>query len=426
MKTSIAVCGKANAGKTSFITTLRHEYSGAIKDVHNTTTTVVDYSHNILEIILSDFPGFEKMSGVEGYLNLEKEDPIYAFKYKNIILGDEFSRREYDLLTEIKKRDIVFIVCSIENSPDASHETEIKLIQQVNPNIIAIISKTGNLEKKDRISTWKILLERMGIEDVIEFDAHFTDDKNIVRLMDHCIKHIKNPEKLNCLEKSIKLFYDNFKNQYNEIQSSFVDLMIGIRRTNTYSRDEAGLDSYFKENISSEINKGFQNYLQKITTSLGLDLEELKTLSKTINVNVSYEEKKYDKEGRNIGFWTGLVGGVASFALGPIGWVGFFVGDIAGAIIGDKIGESMVKERKYTTTINDLELTNLAKYSILTYWMASKIGYARQYGSEKGLKISINEFREFLSRIAPIQNITNFDESSLKKWFDGAIDKLEW
>lgn len=346
MKTSIAVCGKANAGKTSFITTLRHEYSGAIKDVHNTTTTVVDYSHGVLEIILSDFPGFEKMSGVEGYLNLEKEDPEYAYKYKNVILGDEFSRREYDLLSEIRKRDIVFIVCSIENSPDASHETEIKLIQQVNPNIIAIISKTGNLEKKERISTWKFLLERMGITDVIEFDAHFTDDKNIVRLMNYCIKFIKNPEQATCLEKSIEKFDENFRKQYNEIQQSFVNLIKGVRQANTYTGDEAGQDTYFKERFSAVINKEFQSYLQKITTSLGLDLEELKTLSKTININVSYEEETYDNEGRKIGFAAGLAGGVATLlALGPPGLLAFLLYDIAGAVVGDKIGETIVKKR---------------------------------------------------------------------------------
>jgi GTP-binding protein EngB required for normal cell division len=425
MKTTIAVCGKANAGKTSFITTLRRDHSGTIQDKNNTTEHIEDYPHSILEIILSDFPGFEKMDGVETYLNLEKNDPEYAIKNKNLLLVDIFSQREYEFLSEIKKRDLVFLVCSIESTPLASHETEIKLIQQVNPNIIAIISKTGNLEKRHRIEDWKFVLERRGITDVVEFDAHFTDDRNIVVLMNHCIKFIKSPEKLKTLKESINLFEENCNKKYSEIRKSFVELMKSLYKTNTYSKDESGLDNYFKEIITSDINKGFEKYLKNITSALDLDLEELKDLSKKIYVNVSYEEKKFDNEGRKIGLAAGLIGGIAALALGPIGWIGFFVGDIAGAAIGDKIGESMIKERKYTTSISNSELTSLAKYSILTYWLASKIGYARLYGTDKGLKISIEEFKEFEDRIVPIKEIQSIDGISLEKWFDEAILKLE-
>ena len=281
MKTLIAVCGRTNVGKTAFITTLRHKYSGKIRDESSTTTDITDYPHETLSIILSDFPGFEKIAAVESYLNIEKENPGLAINIRDLILKDEISKRDYELIQELKNKDLVFVVCSIENVPEASHMAEINLIKSANPNIIAIISKTGIYEKNDRINTWITFLERMGIKSHIEFDAHFDSKYKIIDLMVFVSNILPEGDKVENLKLSMGIFKNTLEKQHKRIREGFVKVISSIASLELRATLKSELNIQLS-NFKLQVSKAFELYIESITSSLGITIDEFNNITNSI------------------------------------------------------------------------------------------------------------------------------------------------
>lgn len=428
MKVSIAVCGRTNTGKTSFISTLRHEYSGEMKNEGNTTKKTFVFDHKTLNITISDMPGFEKMPAVEIFLKLQKTLPDFSEEIKNSILSDYYINRDYEILNDLKKNDIVFLVCSTDTPPDSSYETEIKLLKEINKNIIGIISKTGNVAKNDIIFLWEDLFRKYEIQNIVRFDAHFDDKNKIVQLMRTCAEYIKPKNKKDTFLSSVEKFKNLIDRQYLIVQDAFVELIQALNNTKIEIKNTNKMNPQVSNALKAKVEKDFELYRVKVAEAIGINLEDLKAAADKLNVSETILKSTYSGTGAVIGSLAGMIAVAAVISVtGPfailLGKLGFWAGMGAGSLVGD----SFVSNEKYIAQILPKDIDEFAKVCILIFWVASKFGYARAINEKDSqLKMNFVEFsNEFEQRYMRIKNIESYDDTYLRKWFNSAISEIE-
>ncbi|UZS00046.1 GTPase domain-containing protein [Chondrinema litorale] len=428
---NIAICGRTNSGKTSLISTIRDKESGIISDSSNTTKQVAKFTHEILDIQFYDFPGFEKTGNVEAFLKLVKEKPSMKECFYTTILSDEYSKRDYDNLQNLKEVDVILFICDSQTVPDASHLSELNLLREVNTNIVGIITKVTNLElnnnnyKLNRKDSWISFLHSNGITDVIDFNSHIDNKLKIIDIMNTVGKYVINTERRKTFLSNVKKLNDKYTDDTKKSSLAFHQLILGLDNLKV---DNKGVN--ISNNTSSlfqyRVKALFDKYLKNLKEIYQISFEDLDDHYNISNYNHDgYLYRNRDKEYGDVGMSIGYFSIATPLAfINPLlgiglGMAGLFAGRVAGSAIASEKDKNTVT---YITVNAELRY-QIAKRAVCLYLISSRLGYSKKVEIEHDRKkIDNYDYINVLEEKIGLLDNETIIYKKYEEWFLSAIN----
>jgi GTPase Era involved in 16S rRNA processing len=397
----IAFVGHTNVGKTTTIRTLMKQAIGEVGDRPNVTqrVTTENYTYEGLQAHFIDTPGFQEANI---YLTV-KENGIP-------IEGDLSERLKYDIAAfdAIAESDIVFFLASLDYVPDGSHEQEVKLVASSGKSIIALLNKgvrrsysDGSDKLENRVEQWRKVLNRHGIIEIFEFDAHWYISSKVAKVY-KSVERLLPEYRREIFKRGLKKFEAFHHEIYREASCLIVDCMFGCQKElsvkcrpeDNFQEKQIELATKFSEEI---IGQSFVVFLEKIsklfyevtvhTSNPGIDentanaflLTKANLDPRDILLNTGAYAGGAAVYAAAIGAVVGIVASSAlTGGLGAVGgaWLGTQVGSAIGSFLGGAVGlvDTTRTRLIYMSLPNDA-LVDIEIFCMTIVWALSQHGY---------------------------------------------------
>jgi len=443
----IAVAGHTSVGKTTLIRTLMKSKVGEIADKANVTKDKGEYTYQGLQAKFIDCPGFQNALLLLSNPKLIDNNKVEGvFVPKNCDLT--YDRRA---IKAIVGSDVVLYVASLEAVPDNSHEMELNFIQTVQPNIVAILSKShknkescGNEVVNGRISQFKSFLIEEGVKDIIEFDAHWDKPAKVNLIYDSIKKLIPN-ERRDIFEIGLNSFYARQKGIKDKVSEMYAKFIFDIKRIEVRIKQTPGKDDQIEEELQKKIFQEIVPVLNSFLKSISFFYELVTDdpITSPNEFDVKYEKSTDLKDvitsssigatvtgsisgviGAGVGaFFTGIFSG--GLAAGPGAILGAQIGASLGGVVGSLFGGLVGTGQQCKVQVNDSHLNLITDECISIIWALSHHGYGlSSHILEQqidGLKANLNQ----IYQIAKPIKLSIAEEQDIRNWFSKVLDLLD-
>jgi roadblock/LC7 domain-containing protein len=441
MTIKIAVAGRTNTGKTTFITTLMRMTVGKIDDSANVTTEGQFHVYDGLQATFIDTPGFQDPSLALMHL----EDIPLTEKYLQKLIFD------LEAIECIKKSDIAIFLGSLSAVPDDSYKSEIDVVKKIQPKVVAVLNQyhknfqSGGKEYvENRIRQWTEVLNQKGIDNVIIFDAHWDKRAKEKEIYDALEKNIDDSQKAD-----FYLGLTKFKERQNEIRGYVcgalartcenlqkIKVCVKIGEYN----DDKALIKYLKEKVEKLVEEEISYFVAYVEKLYEVAAEQPKDSLKNWQPK---DNKKISIPGR-LGTATGVSAfiGTMGAALGGIvgavgagllsGGLGAGAGAVLGAQIGGIAGTGLGSfaifsnsEDSSCVTIESKTIEDIIKECLAIAWGLEHNGFGR------GKSLSTDEAKEMKSQIGAlfakqkIDDWTKVNQGKVMNYCKNTLQELE-
>lgn len=456
----IALAGHTTVGKTTLISTFRKAPSGEIGDMGNTTKTaksLVPKDYESLQAIFIDCPGFQNAASMSQFLNFQKNNPELVDLFMKSLDSDKVDLR-YDQIAcnALKVSDVVLYVADVQNPADNSHTQEIRLIQKINSNIVAILNKARTFEKakgsearKRRINQWKGKLEDCSVSKVVDFDAYWDKPSKIIKIYDAIYETLPSERKV-IFETSLENFYERQRQIHRKAYELLTDEIVAIRKKKKIeekvttdnetakSKLEKDLVELLKESVERFISKASKLYqiaAENPTLSPGDFPLDYTSYTKGAGVGKRVRNTVF---GGSIGSLAGtaaLAVGFAAFTFftggaGPAivaaAGAGATAGATGGGLTGGIYGGITAEDTIYKVNLSEDILKGLAEFCLTATYALSHHGYGAKP------EIDNKQFQEILDRVKEFNrnrdmkiDLSIAEADTIHKWCEETINQLE-
>jgi GTPase Era involved in 16S rRNA processing len=431
--TTLAIAGHANLGKTTLLRTLTKLNVGTVEDRAGATQEAETTVYSTIHASFVDTPGLTRASGVLVLLSHLKMDIAG--------LPAEY-RMERIALTAIRSSDVVIYVCSYEIVPSDEHRDELRLIMTVNPRVVAILNKRrqqtaalGKVAIAKREIIWRQTLQEVGVEDIIDFDAHWDRYTKVLDLFRSCSRYLPSERRSEFADR-VAEFDQTLMARRSDAAKLGSGTMLACRQvsevaeTEKENTDVSTLKRRLRERVSTTVIEKVSEYatelqalydmsVQTSNQTLGLSEAEIKRASDRIGSMASHS-------GVGIGIGTIVGISIGAFIAGPLGAIlGAKIGAGVGAGGGLASGAIVETNTRIEIRVTNNDLREIALFCLAVLWCVTHQGFG------KDATVILADFEDALAHVKKeIKSIRHPDwaqctEGQRIAWFDQSLSTLD-
>ncbi|ARV58786.1 hypothetical protein BZZ01_09160 [Nostocales cyanobacterium HT-58-2] len=461
----IALAGHTGVGKTTLISTLRKAYSGEISGMGNTTKEAEDYKipeYQSLQATFVDCPGFQNASEMLRYLRAKQKGESAVGDFFDFCEEEKIDVT-YDIraVDALKTSDVVLYVADVRRAADDSDLNEVKVIQKIQPQVVAVLNKAVEFErshsKKDtnqRIDQWKENLNLL-VKDIIVFDAHWDKPAKVQEIY-NAILRILPLDRKKIFETGLR----NFSDQQRQIEQKVYKL---LAKEVIFVKDKTlkqKIDDGAREKAKNELKEDLEYLLNSSVTSfLEKAIELYKIEAKNPNLSVSKflenltesQEEPTETQRREQAAVTASIGGIIG---GAIGIVGAGIGATIASLLSGGLAIPAIIATATTiagitgslgtvggalhgaTSAEGDTVFRVSLYSGVSEYLAEiclTLIYAlSHHGYGAGQEINLKKFNELLKKVQELNknrkgeiNWSDAKEFDIIEWCEETLRKLE-
>jgi len=430
MRTTLAVAGHTNTGKTTLIRTLLRKPVGEVDDRQNVTQFAKAQEFSEFYARLVDTPGLQNAGAYLVYLSFAEKHPDAADEVRSKV------NIEWDIAaaTAIEDSDVCIYVASLEHVPSEPFLNELTLVKSLCDSVVVLLNKDREFSEKDsrqeaerRKGLWHSACEDQGVTTVIDFDAHWASPRQARRLLER-VSELLPPAKQEPFRRGIQDFSSNQERMKHAAIEYALSCIVKCRKkdvTGELKRASGEGDKAYLERLKERLSKVFENELKSfLTEAAGLydlvadvpmvDVDGLDDFE----VTSGEQAKHYVKVAATAVSFAGALTSIttpllASFAIPAMATVGL------GLIVG-----GLAVSRSLPDRLRALQAGHVAIICVGTLWILSCYGWGRGDRVPDHIFHAINErSRQVMSGMESI-NWHTADSDTMKNWIIRFLDRV--